>query len=52
MVNSRLGEFTPEKVEIVKNCLLQPPSDGDSGYEHFFWLKDLDRPINQKNRGY
>jgi len=52
MVNSRLGEVTPEKVEIVKNCLLQPPSDNISGYEHYYWLKDLDRPINQKKRGY
>jgi len=48
MVNSRLGDPTPETVEIVKNCLLQP----SRFYEHFYWLKDLDKPINQKKRGY
>jgi hypothetical protein len=48
MVNSRLGDPTPEKMVIVKNCLLHPPS----GYEHFYWLKDLDRPIDERKRGY
>jgi hypothetical protein len=48
MVNSRLGDPTPETVEIVKNCLLQP----SRFYEHFYWLKDLDRPIDQQKRGY
>ena len=48
MVNSKLGDPTTETVEIVKNCLLQP----SRFYEHFVWLKDLDRPIDQKKRGY
>ncbi len=45
MVSFRLGEYISEKVEILKNCLLQPHGSYD-------WLKDLDRHINQKKRGY
>lgn len=47
-VSLRLGNATPEKLELVRLFLLRPSYSATV----YHWLKDLDRPADQRGRGY
>ena len=47
-VSSRLGDVTPEKRELVRLFLLRPSYSTTA----YYWLKDLDRPADQRGKGY